>query len=39
MSKPVVTVKNNASRNISVEGDPNWDDQQLMVNDQDITRG
>jgi hypothetical protein len=38
MSKPVVTVKNNASRDISVEGDPNWDDQQLLINDQVITR-
>jgi hypothetical protein len=38
MSKPVVTVKNKASRDISVEGDPNWDDQELMVNDQVITR-
>jgi hypothetical protein len=37
MSKPVVTVKNNANRDIFVAGDPNWDDQQLIVNDRPLT--
>jgi hypothetical protein len=37
MSNPVVTVKNNASRDIFVAGDPNWDDQQLIINDHVIT--
>ena len=34
MSKPVVTVRNNTSRDIFVDRDPNWDDQELMVNDK-----
>jgi hypothetical protein len=37
MSKPVVTVKNNASRDIFVAGDPNWDDQELIIDGQVIT--
>jgi hypothetical protein len=37
MSKPVVTAKNNTSRDIYVAGDPNWDDQQLIVNGNVIT--
>jgi hypothetical protein len=37
MSNPVVTVKNNTSRDIFVDGDPNWDDQELMINDKVIT--
>jgi hypothetical protein len=32
MSRPVMTVKSSASRNISVDGDPNWDDQKLIIN-------
>ncbi|HEV7506222.1 MAG TPA: hypothetical protein VGS07_15050 [Thermoanaerobaculia bacterium] len=37
MSNPVVTAKNNTSRDLYVAGDPNWDDQQLMVNGNVIT--
>ena len=31
MSHPVVTVINNASHDIFVDGDPNWDDQVLKI--------
>src|SRR4029077_610264 len=31
MSNPVVTVKNNARIDIFVDGDPNWDDQELII--------
>lgn len=31
MTKPVVTVKNNSSRDIFVDSDPNWDDQILQI--------
>ena len=37
MSNPVVTVTNNASRDIFVDSDPNWDDQELMINGQAFT--
>jgi len=37
MSNPVVTVKNNASIDIFVDGDPNWDDQELMIDGKAIT--
>jgi hypothetical protein len=37
MSKPVVTAKNHASRDLFVEGDPNWDDQQLIIDGKVIT--
>src|ERR1044071_3283416 len=33
----VVTVKNNATIDIFVAGDPNWDDQELMVDGEVIT--
>jgi len=32
MSNPVVTVKNHSTRDIFVDGDPNWDDQVLTIN-------
>lgn len=32
MNNPVVTVKNNASIDVYVDGDPNWDDQKLLIN-------
>ena len=38
MSRPTVTVKNNASYDIFVSGDPNWDDQILLVNGEPIDR-
>src|SRR5437016_193930 len=31
MSAPVVTVKNHSSRDLFVDGDPNWDDQRLKL--------
>ena len=34
MSQPVVTVKNHSSRDVFIEGDPNWDDQTLLIDGQ-----
>ena len=34
MSNPIVTVKNHSSQNVYIEGDPNWDDQTLLLNNQ-----
>ncbi|OHX10435.1 hypothetical protein [Chromobacterium sphagni] len=34
MSKPIVTVKNHSSRDIFIDGDPNWDDQVLLIDGQ-----
>ena len=31
MNTPVVTVKNHSSRDLFVDGDPNWDDQRLKL--------
>lgn len=36
MSNPVITVKNNATRDIFVDGDPNWDDQVLKIDGKPI---
>jgi len=39
MSKPIVTVKNHSSHNVYIEGDPNWDDQKLLLNDKPMHGG
>jgi hypothetical protein len=31
MSNPVVTVKNHSTHDIFIDGDPNWDDQVLLI--------
>ena len=36
MSNPSVTVSNQSSGDIYLNGDPNWDDQKLLVNGQPI---
>ena len=36
MNYPVVTVKNNASHDIFVDSDPNWDDQVLKIDGKPI---
>ncbi|POA99386.1 hypothetical protein C2134_06940 [Chromobacterium sinusclupearum] len=38
MSHPVVTVKNHSSRHVYIEGDPNWDDQVLLLNNQPLPK-
>lgn len=38
MSNPVVTVVNSSSRIVFVDNDPNWDDQQLLINGQPFTQ-
>ncbi|UTH73435.1 hypothetical protein [Chromobacterium sp. IIBBL 290-4] len=38
MSNPVVTIKNHASRSVFIEGDPNWDDQVLLMNQQPLAQ-
>jgi len=32
MTNPVITVNNNSSHDVYVDGDPNWDDQVLHIN-------
>ncbi|MEN3812341.1 hypothetical protein ABH309_19980 [Chromobacterium piscinae] len=39
MSSPVVTVKNHSSRAIYIDSDPNWDDQELLLDDKPLRRG
>ena len=34
MRKPIVTVSNSSSHKVYIEGDPNWDDQKLLLNDK-----
>ena len=34
MSNPIVTIKNHSSHNVYIEGDPNWDDQKLLLNNK-----
>jgi hypothetical protein len=37
MSNPIVTVRNSASANVFVDGDPNWDDQELIIDGKPAT--
>ncbi|WP_146056751.1 hypothetical protein [Chromobacterium alticapitis] len=38
MSQPIVTVQNHSSQDIYIDGDPNWDDQVLLLNNQPLHR-
>ncbi len=37
MSKPIVTAANHSTHEVFIAGDPNWDDQQLLINGQVAT--
>ncbi|MBA8735697.1 hypothetical protein [Chromobacterium violaceum] len=39
MSLTTVTVKNHSSRNLYIDSDPNWDDQELLLDDKPLRRG